>query len=169
VLGVPFFSSLAIAYLPLALVLGLAAWKLTNLRRTARIILAAISAAYVAAYIGLSIRHFWRGDNLSLSTGFSDPETYSYSVVMLLASAGLLFVAFWKRAVWLRKMAMVGIGLTIAKVFFIDMAGLSGLLRVVSFMGLGLALLALTWLDRVMSAQWGDETPDSDAEDEQTT
>jgi uncharacterized membrane protein len=88
---------------------------------------------------------------------------------MLLASAGLLFVAFWKRAVWLRKMAMVGIGLTIAKVFFIDMAGLSGLLRVVSFMGLGLALLALTWLDRVMSAQWGDETPDSDAEDEQTT
>jgi uncharacterized membrane protein len=49
---------------------------------------------------------------------------------------------------------MAVIGLTIAKVFFVDMAGLSGLLRVLSFMGLGLALLALTWLDRVMSAQW---------------
>jgi uncharacterized membrane protein len=49
---------------------------------------------------------------------------------------------------------MAGIALTIAKVFFIDMSGLSGLLRVMSFMGLGLALLALTWLDRVMSAQW---------------
>lgn len=162
VIGVPFLSSLALAYLPLALVLGLAAWKLPNLRRGPRIALAVISAGYAVAYVGLSIRHFWRGPDLAVA-GFTDPEMYSYTVAMLLASAGLLFVAFWKRAVWLRKLAMAGIGLTIAKVFFIDMSGLSGLLRVMSFMGLGLALLALTWLDRVMSAQWEKGASDTDA------
>ena len=153
VIGAPFFSSLALAYLPMAAVLALAAWKLPNLRVYPRVALAIGGAFYGVAYLGLSIRHFWRGSDLSLN-GFTDPELYSYTIAMLLASAGMLVVAFWKRAAWLRKLAMASIALTIAKVFFVDMAGLSGLLRVVSFMGLGLALLALTWLDRVMSAQW---------------
>ena len=153
VIGVPFFSSLAVAYLPLAIVLGLAAWKLKGLHRYLRLALGVISVGYLVTYVGLSIRHFWRGSDLSVG-GFTDPELYTYTIAMLLASAGILVVAFWKRAVWLRKLAMAGIALTIAKVFFVDMSGLAGLLRVVSFMGLGLALLALTWLDRVMSAQW---------------
>ncbi|MEP3698301.1 MAG: DUF2339 domain-containing protein [Marinomonas sp.] len=153
VIGAPFFSSLALAYLPMGIVLALASWKLPNLRPYPRAALGIGGAFYALAYVALSIRHFWRGPDLSL-TGFTDPELYSYTLAMLLASAGMLIVAFWKRAVWLRKLAMASIALTIAKVFFVDMAGLSGLLRVVSFMGLGLALLALTWLDRVMSAQW---------------
>ena len=153
IMGLPFFSTLALAYLPMAIVLGLAAWKLTSLRLYPRAGLAVVSSAYLLLYIALSIRHFWRGPDLSVQ-GFTDPELYTYTLAMLLASAGILVIAFWKRAVWLRKLAMAGIGLTIAKVFFVDMAGLAGLLRVVSFMGLGLALLALTWLDRIMSAQW---------------
>ena len=153
VLGPPVLSSLALAYLPMAFVLAVAAWKLPALRPYPRAALAIGGAFYGVAYVALSIRHFWRGPDLSLN-GFTDPELYSYTLAMLLASALMLVVAFWKRAVWLRKLAMACIALTIAKVFFVDMAGLSGLLRVVSFMGLGLALLALTWLDRVMSAQW---------------
>ena len=153
--GVPFFSSLALACLPLALVLGLGAWKIT-MPKALRFILGLLSSGYVAAYVALSIRHLWRGPDLSVA-GVSDPELYTYTLAMLLISAGTLLVAFWKRAIWLRKLAMAGIGLTIAKVFVIDMAGLSGLIRVLSFMGLGLALLALTWLDRVMSAHWGDD------------
>ncbi|MEO1452443.1 MAG: DUF2339 domain-containing protein [Pseudomonadota bacterium] len=153
IMGPPFFSSLALAYLPLAAVLGLAAWKLPSLNREARVALALASTGFGAGYIGLSIRHFWRGPDLSVG-GFSDAELYTYTLAMLLVSAGLLVVAFWKRAVWLRQLALAGIGLTIAKVFLVDMSGLAGLFRVVSFMGLGLALLALTWADRVMSAQW---------------
>lgn len=153
VVGAPFFSTLALAYLPMAIVLGLAAWKLRTLHLYPRIALGVLSSGYFLLYIALSIRHFWRGPDLSLQ-GITDPELYTYTLAMLLASAGILVIAFWKRAVWLRKLAMAGIALTIAKVFFVDMAGLAGLLRVVSFMGLGLALLALTWLDRIMSAQW---------------
>ena len=154
VLGLPFFSSLALAYLPLAIVLGLGAWKIA-MPKALRITLALLSVGYLFAYLALSIRHLWRGPDLSVA-GVSDPELYTYTLAMLLISAGTLLVAFWKRADWLRKVAMVGIGLTIAKVFVVDMAGLSGLMRVLSFMGLGLALLALTWLDRVTSARWGE-------------
>jgi len=34
------------------------------------------------------------------------------------------------------------------------MSGLTGLIRVASFLGLGLALSALAWLSRAMSARW---------------
>ncbi len=154
VIGLPFFSSLALAYLPLALVLGLGAWMIV-MPKALRIALGLLSVGYTVAYLALSIRHFWRGPNLSVA-GVSDPELYTYTLAMLLISAGTLLVAFWRRSDWLRKLAMAGIGLTIAKVFIVDMAGLSGLMRVLSFMGLGLALLALTWLNRVMSAHWGE-------------
>jgi uncharacterized membrane protein len=40
------------------------------------------------------------------------------------------------------------IGVAIAKVFLVDAAGLTGLLRVVSFLGLGLVLAGLAWLNR---------------------
>jgi uncharacterized membrane protein len=84
----------------------------------------------------------------------SDPELYSYTVAMLLAAAGALVVAFLRRNLLLRRAALGLVGLTIAKVFLVDMAGLTGLMRVLSFMGLGLSLLALTWLNRVMDSQW---------------
>jgi uncharacterized membrane protein len=48
----------------------------------------------------------------------------------------------------LRRIAMAVIGLTVVKVFLWDAAGLTGLLRVVSFAGLGLGLAGLAWLNR---------------------
>ena len=147
------FDSLAAAYLPLAGVFAVAAWRLQLSRRWLRPGFVIAASFLVAFYAGLEIRRFWRGDDLSLP-GVSDPELYSYTVAMLLAAAGLLFLAFWRRSVVLRKLAMAGVVLTIAKVFLVDMSGLSGLTRVFSFMGLGLALVGLAWLSRVMNAQW---------------
>jgi uncharacterized membrane protein len=43
---------------------------------------------------------------------------------------------------------MVLVCIVVAKVFLIDMAGLQGLLRVVSFLGLGAALLGLGYAYR---------------------
>jgi uncharacterized membrane protein len=153
VVGPLILDSLAAAYLPLAGVFAIAAWKLQSFRRWLRSGFA-IAAGFLAAfYVALEIRRFWRGDDLSLP-GVSDPELYSYTVAMLLASAALLILAFWRRSTALRKLAMAAVVLTIAKVFLLDMSGLSGLTRVFSFMGLGLALVGLAWLSRVMTAQW---------------
>jgi uncharacterized membrane protein len=73
---------------------------------------------------------------------------------MLAVSLVLLGLAVLRRSGGLRKLAMAGVALTIAKVFLIDMSGLSGLTRVVSFVGLGLALTALAWLNRKISQIW---------------
>ncbi len=153
VAGPLILDSLAAAYLPLAVVFAIAAWQLDSPRRWVRSGFA-IAASFLASfYVALEIRRFWRGDDLSLP-GVSDPELYSYTVAMLLAAAALLIMAFWRRSTALRKLAMAGVVLTIAKVFLLDMNGLSGLTRVFSFMGLGLALVGLAWLSRVMTAQW---------------
>jgi uncharacterized membrane protein len=163
VLGPLVFDSLAVAYLPIAAVFAVAAWKLPGLRRAFRYPLMALSGLYGAAYVGLEIRRLWRGRDLSVP-GVTDPELYSYTLAMLAAAVLLLMLAFSRRSVALRKLAMAGVALTIAKVFLIDMSGLSGLTRVFSFMGLGLALVALAWLNRKMTAQWDRSGPD-DPED----
>jgi uncharacterized membrane protein len=75
-------------------------------------------------------------------------ELYSYTVALILLGAGLLYQAIASRSVGLRRVAMAVIGLTAAKVFLIDAAGLSGLTRVLSFLGLGLSLAGLAWLNR---------------------
>jgi uncharacterized membrane protein len=165
VLGPPILDSLSVAYLPLALVFAVAAWKLTHFARWMRIGFTTIAALLAAWYVTLEIRRLWRGNDLTVA-GVTDPELYSYTVGLLLTSVGLLFLAFNRRSIVLRKLAMAGVGLTIAKVFLIDMSGLSGLIRVFSFMGLGLSLVGLAWLSRTMNAQWkiaGPSSSDRDA------
>ena len=75
-------------------------------------------------------------------------ELYSYTVAMMLLGAGLLYQAIARHCDMLRKIAMAVIALTVAKVFLWDASGLTGLTRVVSFLGLGLSLAALAWLNR---------------------
>ena len=91
--------------------------------------------------------------------GTTDGELYSYTLAMLITSVALLFLAFSRRSVLLRRIAMIGIALTIAKVFLIDMSGLAGLVRVASFLGLGLSLAGLAWVNRKMTEQWDPPLP----------
>ncbi|MEQ8903263.1 MAG: DUF2339 domain-containing protein [Roseovarius sp.] len=153
VIGPPILDSLAVACLPLALAFGIAAWRLTHLPRFLRSGFVAVSAGYAAAFAALEIRRLWRGTDLSVP-GVTQPELYSYTVAMLVVAVAMLLLAFARRSVGLRKLAMLGVALTVAKVFVIDTSGLSGLIRVMSFMGLGLGLAGLVWLNRKMSAQW---------------
>jgi len=145
-------DSLFIAYALPGLLFLAVAIRFDHLFRWLRYAFALFGGLLVAFYIALEIRRFWRGDNLSVA-GVTDPELYSYTVAMLLASTGLLFYAFWKHSTWLRKLALVGIGLTVAKVFLIDFSGLTGLTRVFSFLVLGLSLAGLAWLDRWFGAR----------------
>ena len=163
VVGPPIFDSLAVAYLPLAVVFAVAAWRLKALPHLMRRIFAVISVLFAGFYVALEIRRLWRGPDLSVPD-VTQPELYTYTVAMMAAALAALLLAFWRRSVILRRVGMAGVALTVAKVFLIDMAGLSGLIRVASFLGLGLALAGLAWLDRVMSAQWGNAPrPDTGA------
>jgi uncharacterized membrane protein len=107
-------------------------------------------------YLLLEIRRFWRGDDLSVR-GTSQAELYTYTVVMLILGAVLLWRAITTGSQTLRRAAMAVIGLTAAKVFLIDASGLSGLVRVFSFLALGLSLAGLAALNRWAASRSGPE------------
>jgi uncharacterized membrane protein len=73
-------------------------------------------------------------------------ELYLYSAGMLLYGFALLWggVAFSSLA--LRAGSLLVVLATIGKVFLYDISGLEGLWRVGSFLGLGIALLVVSWL-----------------------
>lgn len=147
-------DTLLLAYgLPGALLLVLAL-RLKMLAQWPRLRLAGICAGsgLLAFWVAMEIRRFWQGDWLAVP-GVRQEELYSYTVALILLGAGLLYQAIASRSVGLRRVAMTVIGLTAAKVFLIDAAGLSGLTRVLSFLGLGLPLAGLAWLNRWAARQ----------------
>ena len=145
--GPMIFDSLLLAYGVPGVLLLLAAWRMPGLHRSVKIGFAGIGTALVALYAGLEIRRFWQGDWLG-APGVEQGELYTYTLALMLLGAGLLYQAIARRSIHLRRAAMAVIAITVAKVFLLDAAGLTGLTRVISFLGLGLSLAGLAWLNR---------------------
>jgi uncharacterized membrane protein len=143
--GIQPFDTLSVAYLLPALVFAGVAARARWLRWHRAFAWAA--GLFVAMWGFLEIRWFWQGDQI-YSARFLQPELYSYTVALLLAGGLLLYQAIARRSTGLRRLAMTVIALAVAKVFLVDASGLSGLLRVFSFLALGLALAGLAWLNR---------------------
>lgn len=85
----------------------------------------------------------------TLLTGpVTTPENWGYSAAML----GLAIVWLWRGlsvgSADLRRFGLTLLTLTTLKVFLIDAAALEGVLRILSFMGLGAALIAIGWAYR---------------------
>lgn len=146
-------DSLLVAFGFPAVLFAILAWRLRNLEKPLRYAFGTFAAAFSAYYVAMEIRRVWQGDNLHVP-GVMAGELYSNTVAILLVSIVVLLVAFNRRSTFFRRVAIFGIGLTIAKVFLIDMSGLDGLYRVASFLGLGLSMAGLAWLYRQMSEQW---------------
>jgi uncharacterized membrane protein len=125
-----------------------------------RLAFAWVAGLFAALWCFLEIRWFWRGAEIADGT-FTQPELYSYTVALLLAGGGLLYQALARRSSLLRRVAMTVIALTVAKVFLIDASGLAGLLRVFSFLALGLALAGLAWLNRWAAGRQAGSAADS--------
>lgn len=166
VFGPFLLDTLLLGYGVPAMMIGALAWRWQGAGKRLRLGLAGLSAMFAALYVGLEIRRFWRGDILWVP-GTTAPELYTYTVAMMIAAVALLLVAYARRSEALYRAALIGIGITIAKVFFVDMSGLVGLYRVASFLGLGLALAGLAWLNTQMRRQWaaGMDAPEQISED----
>jgi uncharacterized membrane protein len=96
-------------------------------------------------YVSLQVRRFYQGPVLSRDWP-SNAEQYTYSLAWLgfgviLLGIGVLFNS--RRA---RLASAIVIALTILKAFVIDMSELTGVYRALSFMCLGLVLVAIGWL-----------------------
>lgn len=145
-------DTLTLAYLvPTALAFA-AARALRNRLPRAHLPLLAGAGLLAALWLALEIRRFWVGDTL-WQGGVPQGELISYTVALVLVAAALLYQAIARGSAPLRRLAMAVVVLTVAKVFLLDAAGLTGLTRVASFLGLGLALAGAAWLNRWAAGQ----------------
>ena len=70
-------------------------------------------------------------------------ETYSYSALWLALGVALLTAGLLLRSQVLRLASAALVVVAVAKVFLLDMAELEGVLRALSFIGLGAVLIGI--------------------------
>ena len=143
----PIFNSLLLAYgLPMVMAALVLRYYLPAFRRMA----AAVFAVAAFVFVNLEIRHLWNGD-VSASRLTSSGELYTYSLAWLLIAIAVVVQSARQNSSVMYKAGMGMLLAVIAKIFVVDLSDLAGLLRVASFMGLGLALLGLSYLHRHLS------------------
>jgi uncharacterized membrane protein len=96
-------------------------------------------------YISFEIRRLYHGPVL-ISGVTSGAEQYTYSIAWLAFGVVLLGIGILFNSQRARLASAVVIALTILKAFLIDMSTLTGVYRALSFMCLGLVLVAIGWL-----------------------
>jgi uncharacterized membrane protein len=70
---------------------------------------------------------------------------FSFSAIWIVYGAALMIAGFWKRSAFVRWQAMVLLAVTIGKVFFWDSRELQEVYRVLSFIALGVMLMAVSY------------------------
>jgi uncharacterized membrane protein len=107
--------------------------------------IAGAALALALGYVTLEIRRLYHGPILT-SGGTSGAEQYTYSIAWLAFGVVLLGIGILFKSQRARLASAVVIALTILKAFLIDMSTLTGVYRALSFMCLGLVLVAIGWL-----------------------
>ena len=138
--SLPFFDWLMPAYL-LPAVLALVAAR--SLAPPYRPVLASYAVFAIFVWITLEIRHLFHGTVIGPRQSLTGPELWAMSGGWLAYGAALLVAGLRMKMRPLRLAGIGLVGLVAVKVFIVDMAELDGLWRVLSFLGLGLSLIAL--------------------------
>ncbi|MEP5701453.1 MAG: DUF2339 domain-containing protein, partial [Sneathiella sp.] len=107
--------------------------------------MAILSGALGFIYVNTEIRHIFRGQDLSVGS-ITDAEIYTYSVGWLLYALAIMCFGIWRGNRLARQAALLLLLATVVKVFVFDMSALEGLLRAVSFLGLGGCLIGVAFL-----------------------
>ncbi|MBX3581393.1 MAG: DUF2339 domain-containing protein [Rhizobiaceae bacterium] len=136
------FNLLFLAYL----LPGIAAAALALYARDPRwysAMLGLLASVLLFAYATLSVRRLFKGEHIGWWSGMSQLETYSYSALWLIMGVVLLVAGVWQRSQVLRIASGILIAVAVAKVFLFDMSELEGVLRALSFIGLGAVLIGI--------------------------
>ncbi len=144
------FNSLMLAYLIPAIVVGLTAFLFRQARFESNTILIEVfgAAALISlfVYVTTMVRLAYN-DKTSMaylsSYHTSNLEQYTYSAAWLLLGIMLFLVGLGFNSRSFRLGSMFVIVVTVLKVFLIDMSALEGLLRALSFVGLGAVLMGM--------------------------
>lgn len=141
---IPVFNLLFLAYLLPAAAAGAVAYYARGKRpKWYSAMLALIGALLAFAYATLSVRRFFKGEFIGLWSGMEQIETYSYSALWLLLGVVLLVIGVRFGSYVLRVASAALIAIAVLKVFLFDMSELEGVLRALSFIGLGAVLIGI--------------------------
>ena len=100
---------------------------------------------FALTYVTLEIRRLYRRPYLNVGT-ISGAEQYTYSIAWLAFGVVLLGIGILVNSQRARLASAAIIALTIVKAFLIDMSTLTEIYRALSFICLGLVLVAIGWL-----------------------
>ena len=141
-----FVNRLMLAYAMPAVLMLLLSYAVAGRRPAAYANSIAAGALVMAlSYVTLEIRRLYHGPLLT-SEVTGGAEQYTYSIAWLAFGVVLLGIGISVNSQRARLASALVIALTIVKAFLIDMSTLTGVYRALSFMCLGLVLVAIGWL-----------------------
>jgi uncharacterized membrane protein len=144
--GGPFINRILLGYAVPAVLMLVLSYAVAGRRHAAYANTIASGALVLAlSYLTLDIRRLYHGPVLT-SGATTGAEQYTYSIAWLAFGVVLLGIGIVFSSQRARLASAVVIALTIVKAFLIDMSTLSGVYRALSFMCLGLVLVAIGWL-----------------------
>ena len=143
--GGAWLNGLLLGYALPAIAAFVLARRAANRPPPQRRMLATVAAIALGfAYLNLELRRLFHPDGaIGFWDGASNGEFYAYSAVWLVLGALLLAYGVVTRSKVARLASAVLVSLTVLKVFILDLAGLEGVLRALSFLGLGAALIVI--------------------------
>ena len=144
--GGSFLNELLLGYALPAVLALLLSYAVAGRRHAAYANSIAAGALILAlAYVSFEIRRLYHGPVLA-SGPTTGAEQYTYSIAWLAFGVVLLGIGIVFNSQRARLASAAVIALTIVKAFLIDMSTLSGIYRALSFICLGLVLVAIGWL-----------------------
>ena len=141
--GGRFFNLVLLGYgVPAVLAIILALVARTTRPMPYRVVAAVTAVALSVLYLTLEVRTLYHGPILTRGPT-TDVEQYTYSAVWLAYGVVLLLAGILLRSQPARLASAAVLILTIGKVFLYDMAGLTGIFRALSLIGLGAVLVGI--------------------------
>ncbi|HEY0440502.1 MAG TPA: DUF2339 domain-containing protein, partial [Xanthobacteraceae bacterium] len=146
--GGRFFNLILLGYgLPAVLAVTLALIAKQTRPMPYRAVAAGAAVVLSIMYLTLEVRRLYQGPVIGLfGHPPGDAELWTYSAVWLGFGVLLLLVGILLRSQPARLASAAVILLTVVKVFVYDLAGIGGIWRSLSFIGLGLVLVGIGWL-----------------------
>lgn len=153
-----FLNKAAVAYLSTIIAMALIVWlyyrqKSGSERKLDRILLLVLQIAlnlliilFLTREINAYFEYRWRLDRYGQTFALRNSKDLIISLVWGLHAAVLVVLGFWRRLRGIRWFGLGFLGLVIFKVFLYDLSNLTTPYRILSFMGLGIILLAVSWL-----------------------
>ena len=142
----PLFNTIFLAYaVPAAFAFFLAQRFQHDDPRWPALVAVILGFVLVFAYLSFEVARAYQGP-VPLFHHISDAEFYTYSLVWLVYALALLAIGIRGKSTLPRYVSLAVLLITVLKAFLFDMADLEGLLRVSTFLILGLTLIGIGYL-----------------------